>query len=84
MDCSLPGSSIHGISQARVLEWGAIAFSGMIFPLSPMYRLSVTMPSVLLMLNTKSMMGFLVGLPYSKEAIGGTFSQWPAEGSVRT
>ena len=27
MDCSLPGSSIHGIFQARVLEWGAIAFS---------------------------------------------------------
>ena len=28
MDCSLPGYSIHGIFQARVLEWGAIAFSG--------------------------------------------------------
>ena len=28
MDCSLPGSSIHGIFQARVLGWGAIAFSG--------------------------------------------------------
>ena len=27
MDCSLPGSSIQGIFQARVLEWGAIAFS---------------------------------------------------------
>jgi len=27
MDCSLPSSSIHGIFQARVLEWGAIAFS---------------------------------------------------------
>ena len=27
MDCSLPGSSIRGIFQARVLEWGAIAFS---------------------------------------------------------
>ena len=27
MDCSLPGSSFHGIFQARVLEWGAIAFS---------------------------------------------------------
>ena len=27
MDCSLPGSSYHGIFQARVLEWGAIAFS---------------------------------------------------------
>ena len=30
MDYSLPGSSIHGIFQARVLEWGAIAFSGML------------------------------------------------------
>ena len=27
MDCSLPGSSIHGIFQARVLEWGDITFS---------------------------------------------------------
>ena len=27
MDCSLPGSSIYGIFQARVLEWGAVAFS---------------------------------------------------------
>ena len=27
MDCSLPGSSFHGIFQARVLEWGAITFS---------------------------------------------------------
>ena len=31
MDCSPPGSSLHGIFQARVLEWGAIAFS--VFPL---------------------------------------------------
>ena len=30
MDSSLPGSSIHGIFQARVLEWGAIAFSEVI------------------------------------------------------
>ena len=27
MDCSLPASSVHGIFQARVLEWVAIAFS---------------------------------------------------------
>ena len=27
MDCSLPGSPVHGIFQARVLEWGVIAFS---------------------------------------------------------
>ena len=31
MDCSLPGSSVHGIFQARVLEWGAIAFSALLF-----------------------------------------------------
>ena len=29
MDYSLPGSSIHGIFQARVLEWGATAFSNL-------------------------------------------------------
>ena len=29
MDCSPPGSSIHGIFQARVLEWGAIAFAAL-------------------------------------------------------
>ena len=31
MNCSLPGSSVHGIFQARVLEWGAIAFSKHIY-----------------------------------------------------
>ena len=31
MDCSLPGSSIHGIFQARGLEWGAIASSELLF-----------------------------------------------------
>ena len=31
MDCSLPGSSVHGVFQARVLEWGAIALSVLLF-----------------------------------------------------
>ena len=30
MDCSLPGSSVRGIFQAKVLEWGAIAFSNVV------------------------------------------------------
>ena len=30
MDCSLPGSSVHGIFQAGILEWGAIAFSNIL------------------------------------------------------
>ena len=38
MDCSPPGSSIHGIFQARVLEWGAIAFSNKMDNLEEMVR----------------------------------------------
>ena len=39
MDCSPPGSSVHGIFQARVLEWGAIAFSekDIYYPLKIIY-----------------------------------------------
>ena len=53
MDCSLPGSSIHGIFQARVLEQGAIAFSsfqlGIYFAHSSVYMselLSQLIPSL--------------------------------------
>ena len=43
MDCSLPGSSAHGIFQARVLEWGAIAFSMKVYsvPQTLMYKILV-------------------------------------------
>ena len=37
MDCSLPGSSVHGIFQARVLEWGAIAFSCSVAKLAQLF-----------------------------------------------
>ena len=45
MDCSLPGSSIHGIFKARVLEWVAIVFSDLFLGAWPkkqteVYRLS--------------------------------------------
>ena len=39
MDCSPPGSSIHGIFQARVLEWGAIAFSVCVYGLFQFFKL---------------------------------------------
>ena len=38
VDCSPPGSSIHGIFQARVLEWGAVAFSDMWVYASPINK----------------------------------------------
>ena len=37
MDCSLPGSSIHGIFQARVVEWGAIAFADLVLSPTQMF-----------------------------------------------
>ena len=40
MDCSPPGSSVHGIFQARVLEWGAIAFSSATIVANQIYILS--------------------------------------------
>ena len=40
MDCSLPGSSVHGIFQARVLEWIAIAFSSNTTPRLPPVQFS--------------------------------------------
>ena len=43
MDCSLPGSSIHGIFQARVLEWGAIAFSIHMHIANIIYRIQSTL-----------------------------------------
>ena len=42
MDFSLPGSSVHGIFQARVLEWGAIAFSAVYL------RLLIFLPAILI------------------------------------
>ena len=41
MDCSLPGSSVHGICQARVLEWVAIAFSHLKWQTSVIARLQL-------------------------------------------
>ena len=50
MDFSLPGSSVHGIFQARVLEWGAIAFSELgLYLLIKLYNFPFS--SLLLLLN---------------------------------
>ena len=47
MDCSLPGSSVHGIFQARVLEWGAIAFSASAY--TAIYRFNDALLTIILM-----------------------------------
>ena len=51
MDCSLPGHSVHGIFQARVLEWVAIAFSDNGILLRPKNEIG---PFVVMWLNLES------------------------------
>ena len=51
MDCSLPGSSVHGIFQARVLEWGAIAFS--VYPPRELSKLESGVSKAAAALSTK-------------------------------
>ena len=51
VDCSLPGSSIHGIFQARVLEWGAIAVS--------LWRLERAIEELCFLLSELSLLGSL-------------------------
>ena len=46
MDCSQPGSSIHGIFQARVLEWGAIAISDYISKIPCVFHVSEPLSSM--------------------------------------
>ena len=48
MDCSLPGSSVHGIFKARVLEWGAIAFSAILIQLQAIIYYEVIHPALFL------------------------------------
>ena len=59
MDCSPPGSSVHGIFQARVLEWGAIAFSSI-----GMRKMSVrSRPQVkVVLLSRQHVLSFSLGL----------------------
>ena len=57
MDCSLPGSSIHRIFQAKVLEWGAIAFSDLSF-IDDVYSTIVTPKMIINLLYEKKTISF--------------------------
>ena len=61
MDCSLPGSSVHGIFQARVLEWGAIAFSELVLQFFWIQEQTNKKPKNQRRLSTKILEMFLKG-----------------------
>ena len=58
MDCSLPGPSVHGIFQARVLEWGTIAFSDGWCSSSEISRSYVGISQILLVISSGSQNGY--------------------------
>ena len=68
MDCSLPGSSVHGIFQARVLEWGAIAFSieKLVVTNGKSSKMEVGNEEVQSTIHKINMLqGYIVGFPHS-------------------
>ena len=63
MDCSLPGSSVHGIFQARVLEWDAVAFSesnGKTFQIQIFLCSTTKLNSQLYLPHQKKLVEFLI------------------------
>ena len=64
MDCSLPGSSIHGIFLARVLEWAAIAFSNVKHCRFPIFQHRSELFLFLLFLTIECLLGACVLVSY--------------------
>ena len=65
MNCGPPGSSVHGIFQARVLEWGAIAFSKVLLSLPQIYPFILfllTMPYIRTSSTLTRMISLLIDL----------------------
>ena len=63
MDCSPPGSSVHGIFQARVLEWGAIAFSNSLYDVPVISQRSKNRLLLLLLLPSRYSRVWLCATP---------------------
>ena len=82
MDCSLPGSPIRGIFQARALEWGAIAFSpiqGALFIISPLVWISKSIHHFHLFLLTCLfclLSSWSLHFPLSMNRVGKSLSPW--------
>ena len=77
MDCSLPGSSGHGIFQARVLEWGAIAFSTL------MAESEKELKSLLMKVKEESeKVGLNLNIQKTKIMASGPIASWQIEGET--
>ena len=83
MDCSLPGSSIHGIFQPRVLEWGAIAFSRYADDTTLMAESEEELKSVLMKVKEESeKVGLKLNIQKTKIMASGPITSWQIDGEI--
>ena len=83
VDCSLPGSSTHGIFQARVLEWDAIAFSEYADDTTLMAESEEELKSLLMKVKEESeKAGLKLNIQKTKIMASGPISSWEIDGET--
>ena len=75
MVCSLPGSSVHGIFQARVLEWGAIAFSNLFIVATKRLGVNIQIPQYWHKQKPSSLRFSVIPTSFGKILISGAISK---------
>ena len=81
MDCSLPGSSIHGIFQARILEWVAISFSRYADDTTIMAESEEELKSLLMKMKEESeKVGLKLNIQKTKIKASGPITLWQTDG----
>ena len=83
MDCSPPSSSIHGIFQARVLEWGAIAFSGYADDITLMAESKEKLKSFLMNVKESEKAGLNLNIQKTKIMASGPITSWQIDGEKK-
>ena len=83
MDCSLPGSSVHGIFQARVLEWVAIAFSRYADDTTLMAESKEELKSLLMKVKAeREKVGLKLNIQKTKIITSGLITSWEINGET--
>ena len=80
MDCSLPDSSVSGIYQARVLEWGAIAFSGYADDITLMAESKEKLKSFLMNVKESEKAGLNLNIQKTKIMASSPITSWQIDG----
>ena len=81
MACSLPGSSVHGIFQARGLEWGAIAFSKCHYTLFKMAKIQTT-NNTMKVKEESGKVGLKLNIQKTKILTSGPITSWEIDGET--